>query len=589
MKIWITVFLSALILHLQGQTFTKITTGPVASDPPSQGYSGVSWIDVNGDGYVDLFMNPDYLYLNDSTGGFTKVTNSGITAWTTGLNHGNSWADVDNDGDVDLVLVNQNNNSNGLYLNDGTGIFSKADTGDIATHLNAWSPAWGDYDNDGWVDLIATHPCGFIGACHANWLFHNNQNGSFTEITDSEVNMGLAAYTVGNWADFDDDGDLDLFIGSGEVSVNSKDHIYINQLAETGTPDLVLTQAGTLFGDIRDGQNWNLVDYDNDGDLDAFVTNYKQDIPNDFYKNNGDGTFTRLTETDLGVHMVSETGVWLGNTWGDFNNDGWIDVVITADYGSPFGNHMYLNQGNGTFVHHFPSFTNLTGSRSVANGDYDNDGDLDLFINGNQATIRGLFRNELPAAADRNWLNISLEGTNSNRSAIGAKVRVKANIDTTAVWQRRDISAQNAFCGQNDLRVHVGLGKATVADSIVIEWPSGLVEYYTALAANQFVSYVEGPMTGIEKNHLREYPMTIYPNPANSQVILRAELDNRFHQTEVRVVSVTGQEMLKISKGTEIPGVFEESIDVSDWPSGMYFIILRTKKGRGHLQLLISR
>ena len=473
MRIVFTIILVFASTLLWSQPFTKITSSPMESETPTGGYSGSSWVDYDSDGDLDLFVNQDFLYQNDGSGNFTKILNSGIVGWSSGLNHGNSWADYDNDGDLDVVLVNQG--SNGVFSNNGDGTFSKITTGDIATNLNGWSAAWADYDNDGYVDLMATHPCGFIGTCHANWLFKNDGSGNFEEIIDTDINLGFAAYTVGNWADFDDDGDMDLFVGSGEVSFTSKDHIYINQLTETGTPDFTLNQSGVLFGDSRDGQNWNLIDYDNDGDLDAFVTNYKSDVPNDFYKNNGDGTFTKLTDADLGVHMVSEAATWLANTWGDFNNDGWLDVFITADFGSPFGNHLYLSNGDGTFGHNFPVFANQVGSRAAANGDYDNDGDLDLFINASQASLRGLYRNDLTLGNNQNWINISLEGTTSNRSAIGAKVRVKATINGQTLWQRRDISTQNAFCGQNSMRAHFGLGDATMIDSLIIEWPLGLI------------------------------------------------------------------------------------------------------------------
>ncbi len=557
MRLIYTLFLMATTCCLAAQTFTKITTGPIGTASPSGGYSGASWIDYNDDGHIDLFVNPNHLYQNNGNGTFTTATNHGLEGTTTGINNGNSWADIDNDGDLDVVIVNQTNT--GVYTNNADDTFSKITTGDIATNFNAWAASWGDYNNDGWIDLVATHPCGFIGPCQSNWLFHNDGNGAFTEITNSDVNTGFAAYTVANWADFDDDGDQDLFIGSGEVSFNSLDHIYINQLAETGSPDLVLTQTGTLFGDQRDGQNWNLIDYDNDGDLDAFVTNYKTDLPCDFYQNNGDGTFTELGMADLGVHMTTEAATWLANSWGDFNNDGWIDVILTADYNSPFGNHMYLNQGDGTFEHHFPSFANVTGSRASTVGDYDNDGDLDLFINSTTANPRGLYRNNLDPGSTENWINISLEGTLSNRSAIGATVRIKATINGQALWQRRDISAQDAFCGQNSLRVHFGTGDADLIDSLVIEWPLGLVETYENISANQFLEYVEGEATNLDENRLLEHVVTIFPNPANDLIYLGSNRPVKmltFHDVAGKVVKQIHRPATSTTVGDLLPGMY---------------------------------
>ena len=573
MKVSFTIIFLFAVTFLPGQTFTKITASPIGTDIPTGGYAGASWIDYDSDGDIDLFVNQDFLYQNDGSGNFTRILDSGIIGEGTNLNNGNSWADFDNDGDLDLILVNQN--SNGVFSNNGDGTFTKITTGDIATNLNAWSATWADYDNDGFVDLMATSPCGFIGPCHTNWLFNNNGDGSFTEITTSHVNMTLAAYTVANWADFDDDGDMDLFIGSGEINFNSLDHIYINQLTETGTPDLVLTQTGVLFGDSRDGQNWNLIDYDNDGDLDAFVTNYKTDVPNDFYKNNGDGTFTKLTDTDLGVHMVSEAATWLGNTWGDFNNDGWLDVFITADFGSPFGNHFYLSNGDGTFSHLFPSFANLTGSRAATNGDYDNDGDLDLFINATQSSLRGLYRNDLDPDNTENWINLTLEGTISNRSAIGAKVRIKATINGQTFWQRRDISTQNNFCGQNDLRVHFGLGDATMIDSLIIEWPRGLVETYSAISSNQFLNYVEGQTTSVSETIEDNMNLEIFPNPFETKTQISYKVENSNQKIQIKVLDHSMRTVSILFEGLQQKGVYSYSLDGSNWAPGTYFLVIK--------------
>ena len=572
---------------LFSQNFTKITTGPIATETPTGGYAGASWIDFDHDDDLDLFVNKDFLYRNEGNGSFKKILTSGITGTSTGINNGNSWGDMDNDGDLDLLLVNQN--SNGIFVNMGDSTFARIDTGSVATNLNGWSAAWADYDNDGWLDFVVTHPCGFIGSCHTNWLFRNNGDGSFSEVTDSDVNKGLAAYTVANWADFDDDGDMDLFIGSGEVGFASKDHIYINQLMETGVAELKLMQSGVLFGDNRDGQNWNLIDYDNDGDLDAFVTNYKSDIPNDFYRNNGNGTFTKLTDADLGVHMVSEAAVWLANTWGDFNNDGWLDVFITADFGSAFGNHFYLNNGDGTFSHHFPVMANLIGSRAVINGDYDNDGDLDIFINATQSGLRGLFRNELNPDVGENWINMTLEGTTSNRSAIGAKIRAKATINGKSVWQRRDISSQSAFCGQNSLRVHFGLGDASLIDSLVIEWPLGLKEVYTTIQPNQFMKIIEGQATGIPELNLSQFHLQLFPNPTRNELTISYEIIQPRLSVKIRVMDNTQRLVSTVFEGDQLIGTHRHTLHTANWSPGVYFLILESGASRLSKRLVINR
>lgn len=574
MKTTFILFLCILSSQLYCQTFTKITNpaNPIVSDIPTMGYVGASWVDYDGDGDLDLFANQDFLYQNDGSGNFIRILDSGIEGVSIEYNNGNSWADYDNDGDIDLMLVNRN--QNGLFSNNGDGTFTKITTGDIATNINAWSPAWADYDNDGWLDLVATHPCGGTGTpCHTNWLFRNNGNGTFTEITNSDVTTGLAAYTSANWSDFDDDGDMDLFIGSGEIGVASKDHIYINQLMETGTANLTRRQTGVLFGDFRDGQNWNLIDYDNDGDLDGFVTNYKEDIPCDFYKNNGDGTFTRLLESDLGTHMANETGTWLANIWGDFDNDGWLDVVIGYDGFDGTGiTHFYHNNGDGTFSHVFPPFTNSLRTRGMTAGDYDNDGDLDLFINSTNVNAKGLYRNNQSGA---NWVNFTLEGTMSNRSAIGAKVRLKATVNGQSMWQMREVSSQSSFAGHNSQRVHFGLGNATNIDSLVIEWPLGLVETYTGLEVNQFYDYVEGMATGIFESGVEPIALKVFPNPAVESVTIDLKVVTGSIEN-VTLYHTNGQRIKQF-----IPTVNGNTLEFSltNLPAGVYWVKIQTDNG----------
>jgi len=577
MKTSALLFCSVLAVSTFAQNFTRITNpnNPIVTDIPTMGYAGASWVDYNGDGRLDLFVNQDFLYRNEGGGNFTRILDSGIQGVSIGYNNGNSWADYDNDGDVDLMLVNRN--QNGLFRNNGDGTFTKITTGDIATNLNAWSPAWADYDNDGWLDLVATHACGGTGpACHANWLFHNNGDGTFAAVAGSDVTTGNDAYTSANWSDFDGDGDMDLFIGSGQVAAISRDHIYINQLMETGTARLVRKQDGVLFGDLRDGQNWNLMDYDNDGDLDGFVTNWKEDVPCDFYRNDGGGSFTRLTEADLGVHIASEAGQWLANVWGDFDNDGWLDVVIGADGAGV--NHLYHNNGDGTFSHVFTPFTNHRFSRGITAGDYDNDGDLDLFINSADINQKGLYRNNQAGA---NWAVFTLEGVLSNRSAIGAKARLKATVNGQAMWQMREISSQNSFAGHNSQRVHFGLGDATLIDSLIIEWPLGLVEIYTALDVNRFYKYVEGMLTGIYETRQAALSLKAFPNPFSETV--RIDLRELPGAKGLAVYDARG----KVVHQAVVPaGQAWLALQLGGLPRGMYWVKIQAAGGFAVARLL---
>ncbi len=505
------LLLALLTGRSQAQQFTKITddNNPIVAEAPTPGYTGASWIDINNDGWLELFVNQNFLYLNNGDGTFTSLTNSGITGVSNGINNGHTWGDYDNDGFVDVYLAND---QSALYRNNGDNTFSAVTTGDIATAVDGWSAAWADYTGDGYLDLVVTHPCGFIGPCHPNWLFNSNGDGTFTEVTTSDVTDDLAAYTVSSWSDYDGDGDQDLFIGSGEVGFLSKDHIYINQLIPTGTASLVREENGVLFGDFRDGQNWNWIDYDNDGDLDGFVTNYFNTKPNDFYRNDGNGTFVQLTDSDLGgAGMVSDNSAWLTNLWGDFDNDGDLDAFVVSDGGL---DRYYVNNGDGTFDSVSDAMTIPGPTRGASAGDYDNDGDLDLYVNSSGQSTKGLYQND---GNSNHWINLSLKGTASNASAIGTKVRIRAMIDGNPVWQMREVSAQSSFCGSNSLRVHFGLGDATTVDSLLIEWPSGLTELCTGLSSDQFYDYEEGDCIVVSNYPLPD-PVVLrsFPNPVNN-------------------------------------------------------------------------
>ena len=474
--------------------FTRVTdpANPVVAGSTALLYTGSAWIDYNNDGWLDLFVtdkNGSDFYENDGTGGFTIVTGNAMSADLTKY-RGVSWADYDNDGDLDCFLAGDDGN---LFRNDG-GTFTavpKADMG--TTDLRGWSPSWVDYDADGNLDLFITFPAGFVtGTARPNRLLHNDgpPNYTFTLIDTGVVVTGLAAYTSGNWVDYDQDGDIDLFIGAGPASAGqaAPDDLYRNLLKETGSPGFERITDAPIATDLADGQMWSLIDYDNDGDFDAYRTNwgganatYRK---NDLYRNDG-GTYVKLATGDI----ATEALISLANIWGDFDNDGDLDCFVANDVGSL--NSYFQNNNDGTFTK--ITTGDITGTATsnycATAGDYDNDGDLDLFVSGAGTVGRYLLRNDL--AGSNGWLKLSLVGTVSNRSAVGAIIHAKATIGGTPVWQIRTISTQDSFLGQNALVVHFGFGDATIVDSLHINWPSGVVTDTTNVALDQSLTIVE--------------------------------------------------------------------------------------------------
>jgi enediyne biosynthesis protein E4 len=460
--------------YLFAQTFEKVTDqdNPVVTTVTDQNYSGSAWIDIDGDGNEDLFTTKDFLFRNLGNSNFERVTNFQQLS-SNQLGNGASWADYDNDGDIDLFL---SGNPSLVYRNDGSGnleAITESPLG-IADDNRGWTGAWADYDNDGFVDLIIAHPDGFLGnpgiPCR---FFNNNGDGRFTQLNVFEFTTLLEPYTVATWSDYDLDGDIDLFIGSGPVNHSAPDFLYDNTLMQNGVPNLIRIATDPIATDNQDGQIWNWIDYDNDGDLDAMVTNYGL-VPNRLYKNNN-GSYQSITNS------LTTTSSFLGNSWGDIDNDGDLDVVLTSESSA----QVFINDVNDTFTLE-STFTGAARSSSLA--DYDNDGDIDMFVSGT-GNVRGLYKNV--SSNGNNWVSFKLTGTVSNRSAIGTKVRLKANINGNDVWQFREVSAQNNFNGMNSLRIHFGLGNASVIDSVIIDYPSGQRKILTNLAVNNFYSDAE--------------------------------------------------------------------------------------------------
>lgn len=556
-----------------GQTFVRVTDpqNQAAVTPGATGYTGCAWVDYDRDGDDDLWVNRNRLYRNDGNGVFVNA-NIGIIT-NTGLGSGGSWADYDNDGDPDLYLSGAPNSI--LYRNDGNDLFTAIEDGDIGYtghDYRGWSCAWGDYDSDGNVDMVVTHPAGFSGTPIPNMMFRNDgpPNYTFTRITEGDVVTGLAPYTIGSFADFDLDGDQDFNIGTGPVSAPGTDYFYRNMLAETGTADLVQWAGVPLTDTPRDGQNINWIDYDNDGDLDCYVTNYTAGFNggrvNELYRNEG-GEYERVTDGAI----VTDRQTSLGNCWADFDNDGWLDCIVANETGT---NKYYRNLSDGTFESLTTPFTVAGGFRCPAAGDYDNDGDLDLFITAVGAS-QGFYRNE--TSNGNHWLKLKLTGSESNRSAIGAIVRVKAMVDGGSMWQIREVNTQNSFCGHNSLTVHFGLGNAMTADSVEIRWPSGLFEYMTGISSDLTLDVTEGQLSAAEESIAMpsEFQLMAYPNPFNNETVIRYQL-NPNARASIQIHDILGRLVIQYSELSHTSGNIR--FNAAGLASGTYIATLRNNR-----------
>ena len=317
-----------------------------------------------------------------------------------------------------------------LFHNEGNGVLLRVTNAGpiLSSHSFSGGAACGDYDGDGFLDLFV--PNGTFAGDLKSFLFHNQGNGTFAKVTTGSVVNDL----YDSWAGYDDDGRLDLFvISNGNFSssgLGEDNRLYHND-GPAGFTRITAAQMGVPAHDGGYSRGCAWVDYDNDGFLDLFVVKVTQN--NFLYHNNGHGTFTPIKSGSLvndGTALVS-----LDCAWADYDSDGFMDLVIAADDGRSF---LFHNNGN----------TN-------------------------------------------HWINLKRVGTDSNRSAIGAKVRVLATIGGRTFWQRHDIAGGGSVGSQFNLRASFGLGDATNIDIVRIEWPSGTVQELHNLGTKQFLTVTE--------------------------------------------------------------------------------------------------
>ena len=455
-------------------TFTEVSgiAGLLATGP---GY-GIGWGDYDNDGDEDLYVprnNPslvEQFYRNNGNGTFTEVGTSSGVALGSGM--GVTWGDYDNDGDLDAyVVVGQGPGgiNNRLYRNEGNGTFTEVALDAGVNVQSSGGAAWGDYDNDGWLDLYLAR------RSQPNTLYRNNGNGTFqTVAANAGVNLTNDAITPA-WGDYDDDGDLDLYLVNDSDSVS---RLFRNN--GNGTFSQVAASAGVANTGSGRGVAWG--DYDNDGDLDIVVANAESGAMR-LYQNQGNGSFVNRSA----LAGTNNTPAANGVAWADYDRDGYLDLYV-SNVGFP--NQLFRNRGDGTFEE-VAATVNVQGNATDASTgvtwvDYDNDGDMDIYVlNDGADQTNYLFQNEGNA---NKWLELTLRGTLSNRAAIGARV----HSFTGSMRQRRDVDGGSGLLSQPSLPVEFGFGGISTVDSVVILWPSGTRQVLTSITTNQRLTVIEG-------------------------------------------------------------------------------------------------
>ena len=450
---------------------------------------------------------------------FTDITDeSGITA--TGYGMGVAAGDYDNDGCIDLYLTAFGQNQ--LFRNTCRGTFTdvSAESGAADTGWSV-SAAFVDVDRDGWLDLHVGHylnwdvalntPClGSSGRrvycaprvyrAQRSRLYRNNHDGTFADVTEA-AGMGTqygAALGVAT-ADFNGDGWVDLYVAND----GTDNQLWINQ--RDGTFQNLGLLSGTAlgpYGEAKAGMGVDAGDFDDDGDEDLFVTNLAGE-GHDFYVNDGSGVFeNRSAHSGIGYLSLPYTG--FGAAWFDFDNDGRLDILTVngavqtdlsvADQSDLFPlrqrNQLFRNLGDGRFDDVTsaagPAFEALAVGRGAAFGDIDNDGDTDVLVGNNNGSPR-LLLNQV--GNEHHWLGLRLARQDAGADAIGARVAVLRNGETTR-WRRA--RADGSYASANDPRVLVGLESSTAAPTIQVTWPNGDVEEWPQVPIDRYITLRQG-------------------------------------------------------------------------------------------------
>ena len=428
---------------------------------------GASWGDYDGDGDLDLHVanygQVDSLYRNDA-GVMTPVA---VTTMTTGVSnsYGGAWGDYDGDGDLDLSVGIAASSANQLWRNDGGGAFvNAAGTAVVGNANSGYATSWGDFDGDGDLDL-------YVATNTTNVLYSNDGDGTFTN--SGQAANGSISYGA-TWGDYDGDGDPDLYVVNSVANA-----LYRNDAG-------VLTLLSGVAADASDGRSGSWGDYDDDGDLDLYVANYSgTSVSNVLYRNDGGDAFVDVSSA-AGVASSSPS---LSASWVDYDEDGLLDLYVANTLVSGYSpaNQMYRNGGDGTFVDVAQSAGVADGGNSygAAWGDYDGDGDPDLYVANVSSMANALYRNE---GTTSKWLSVGLASTVSAPDGNGARVTAVVGSQR----QTRTSDGGTGWGGQSVGPVLFGFGPtATSVDSLIVEWPSGLVTTQTGVATNDTLTLSE--------------------------------------------------------------------------------------------------
>lgn len=525
--------------------------------------AGVSFVDFNKDGLDDITLGTEggnniEIFRNKTPRDFKNVvTRLGLSE--TSSSRTIIWVDYDNDGDKDLFIANADNVSH-LYRRDTPSSFTDvtATSGLSTANVSTMSAAWADYDNDGWLDVYIGNRVNNLG----NYLYHNNGDGTFTDVTTT---AGVSNFDVLNltvtWLDFNNDGYQDIYLANdfeqgNTLFKNNGDGTFADVSVSSGA-DLHFAAMGLAVGD-----------YNNDGFVDIYVSN--SPVGNGLLKNNGDGTFTDVAAS-LGL-LINK--ICWGANFVDYDNDGDLDLFVSVSHGNGMSdpesqNVLFANNGDGTFSTPVYTWINLDKSQSYGNaiGDFNNDGFSDIAVVNGFGTKTTLWKNS--GNSINHWIKLNLHGVSSNKDAIGSVIEVTVGGNTV----KRFVHSQISFQSQNSLTQIIGVGSASIIDEIKVTWSSGTVSTLTNVAVDQTLTITEGALTQPQLSKEILLPQQFgldqnFPNPFNPSTVIKYQLpEDAF--VKIEIFSVTGEKIADLVNSEQNAGYYTVNFDANNIGRGL--------------------
>ena len=517
---------------------------------------GISFFDFDRDGWDDITISSEdgdpVRFFKNNTGTFIEVSfNFKDPFFETKTVQ---WVDFDNDGDFDL-FVTSNTDSNRLYKNIGSMTFEDIT---VSSGLNVldnetYGGSWGDYNNDGWLDLFICSRSTTSGV-GSNFLFKNNQNSTFTDVNDiagltTENHLSFCAV----FFDYNNDGWQDIYIANDKY--NTPNLLYKNN--GNGTFLEVGEETGTNIS--IDAMSTTIGDYNKDGWLDIYIANTING--NVFFKNNGDGTFTNVAYEN---GTIFESVAW-GSVFLDAENDTDLDLYVSGELDgetSFLPSAFYENDGMGNFSIPFAAGFDNDTARSFSNamGDINNDGYPDIIVLNYEPHDIFIWKNQSPQ--NNNWIKIKLEGVDSNKQGIGSWIEISVNGNK----QYNYTLCGEGYLGQNSAYEFFGIGESSVIDYIKVTWLSGNVDIIINPMINSHTTIIEGENLGLNNDSNMNTRVLIYPNPGK---IFSLKIDNHINNIDLTVTDMTGKLVLK----KELT-VTDNKVNMSHFVNGIYLFNL---------------